>query len=125
MRRGQVFALIGIGVLAGGLATAVAVLLPWLPSPASAEAHRIFDLFWFVTIICIVIFAIVTAALLYAVVRFRARPDDDTDGPPTHGHAGLELAQLLTLAVPVKGTSSARRAGSGTSRAANEGRRSS
>src|SRR4051794_21698569 len=101
MRRGQVFALIGIGVLAGGLATAVAVFLPWLPSPPSAEAHRIFDLFWFVTIICIVIFSIVTPALPYAVVRFRARPDDDTDGPPTHGHTGLEIAWTVVPTVLV------------------------
>ena len=43
MRRGQIFALVGIGVLAGGITTAVAVFLPWLPTPASKEAHRIFD----------------------------------------------------------------------------------
>jgi cytochrome c oxidase subunit 2 len=87
----------------------VAVLLPWLPTPASKEAHRIDNVFWFVTIICIVIFAIVVAALLYAIVRFRARPDDDTDGPPTHGHTGLEIAWTIipTLLVTAIGIYSA------------------
>jgi cytochrome c oxidase subunit II len=101
MRRGQILALVGLGVLAGGIATAVAVLLPWLPTAGSKEASRIFDVFWFVTIICIVIFAIVAAALLYAVVKFRARPDDDSDGPPTHGHTGLEIAWTIIPTVLV------------------------
>src|SRR5919108_4114184 len=109
MRRGSVASLIGIGVVAGGIAAAVALALPWLPKPASKEAHRIDDVFWFVTIICIAIFAIVVAALLYAVVRFRARPDDDTDGPPTHGHTGLEIAWTVipTLLVTAIGIYSA------------------
>ena len=72
MRRSQILTLVGIGTLAGGVAAAVAVLLPWLPTPASREAGRIDFVFWFVTVICIVIFAIVAAVLLYAVVRFRA-----------------------------------------------------
>ena len=25
-------------------------------------------------------------------MKFRARPDDDSDGPPIHGHTGLEIA---------------------------------
>ena len=109
MRRGSILALVGIGVLAGGITTAVAVFLPWLPTPASKEAHRIDAVFWFVTIICIVIFAIVAAALLYAVVRFRAAPDDDSDGPPTHGHTGLEIAWTIipTLLVTAIGIFSA------------------
>jgi cytochrome c oxidase subunit 2 len=32
------------------------------------------------------------AVILYSVVKFRARADDDTDGPPIHGHTGLEIA---------------------------------
>jgi cytochrome c oxidase subunit II len=109
MRRGSVLALLGLGLLAGGIAAAVAVLLPWLPTPASREAGRIDFVFWFVTIICIVIFAVVAAGILYAVVRFRAAPDDDSDGPPTHGHTGLEIAWTLipTLLVVAIGVVSA------------------
>src|SRR3954466_12810872 len=109
MRRGTILALVGLGVLAGGVAAAVAVLLPWLPQPASDEAGRIDFVFWFVTVICIVIFALVAAVMLYAIWKFRARPDDDSDGPPTHGHTGLEIAWTIvpTLLVTAIGIVSA------------------
>src|SRR3569833_1262825 len=95
MRRGTILTLLGLGTLAGGVAAAVALLLPWLPEPASREAGRIDFVFWFVTVICIVIFALVAAVMLYSIWKFRARPDDDSDGPPTHGHTGLEIAWLF------------------------------
>src|SRR5436189_5424052 len=101
MRRGSIASLIGIGVVAGGIATAVAVALPWLPTPASREAGRIDFVFWFVVVICIVIFAAVVAMLLYAVINFRAQPDDDSDGPPIHGHTGLEITWTLIPTVLV------------------------
>ncbi len=93
--------LVLIGVVAGGAATAVALLVPWLPKPASVEAGRIDDVFWFVIGICIAIFAIVVAIILYSVIHFRARPDDDTDGPPIHGHTGLEIVWTLVPTVLV------------------------
>ena len=49
-------------------------------------------MFWFITAICIGIFAVVAAITMYAVVKFRAKPDDDSDGPPVHGHTGIEIA---------------------------------
>jgi len=109
VRRSQILTLVGLGTVAGGIAAAVAYLLPWLPQPASREAGRIDFVFWFVTIICIVIFGIVAAALLYSVVKFRAAPDDDSDGPPTHGHTGLEIWWTLipTLLVTAIGVVSA------------------
>jgi cytochrome c oxidase subunit II len=54
-----------------------------------------------VIVICIAIFAIVVAVLLYSVWRFRAAPDDDTDGPPIHGHTGLEIIWTLIPTVLV------------------------
>ena len=101
MRRGSIASLLGIGVVAGGIAAAVAVAFPWLPTPASREASRIDFVFWFVIIICIVIFAIVVAVILYSVVVFRAAPDDDSDGPPIHGHTGLEIVWTLVPTVLV------------------------
>ena len=64
----------------------------WLPPTASEQADRIDFVFWYVTAICIVIYAIVIAALVYSAWKFRAAPDDDADGPPIHGHTGLEVA---------------------------------
>src|SRR5437762_3322055 len=91
MRRGSIASLLGIGIVVGGIAAWVALAFPWLPKPASNEASRIDSLFWFVIVICIVIFALVAAALLYSVARFRAAPDDMSDGPSIHGHTGLEI----------------------------------
>jgi cytochrome c oxidase subunit II len=45
-----------------------------------------------VTGICIFVFAIVAAVTVMAVWKFRAKPEDDSDGPPIHGHTGLEIA---------------------------------
>jgi cytochrome c oxidase subunit 2 len=101
MRRGPILALLGIGTVAGAIATAVALFLPWLPHPASDERNRIDFVTWFTVGICIMIFAIVAAVLLYAVVRFRAAPDDDSDGPPIHGHTGLEIVWTLIPTVLV------------------------
>jgi cytochrome c oxidase subunit 2 len=101
MRRGSLLTLVGIGVVAGGIAAAVALLLPWLPTPASREAGRIAFVTWFVVVICIVIFSIVAATLIYSVVRFRAAPDDLSDGPPIHGHTGLEIVWTLVPTVLV------------------------
>ncbi len=92
MRRGSLVALLGIGLIAGGVATAVALVPTWLPVDASRQAGRIDFVFWFVIAICIALFAIVAAAIIYSVLRFQARPDDLEDGPPIHGHTGLEIA---------------------------------
>ena len=92
MRRGSIVALLGIGLIAGGVATAVALVPTWLPVDASREAGRIDFVFWFVIAICIAIFSLVAAVMIYAVLRFRAQEDDFEDGPPIHGHTGLEIA---------------------------------
>jgi len=109
MRRGSIASLLGIGVVAGGIAAAVALVFPWLPKPASREAGRIDFEFWFVVTICIVIFAIVAAVILYSLWRFRAAPDDDSDGPPIHGHTGLEIVWTIipTILVTAIGITSA------------------
>jgi cytochrome c oxidase subunit 2 len=91
VRRGSIVQLVVLGVLFGAGAAAVALLIPWLPDPASEQADRIDFVFWFVTAICITIFALVSAVIVYSILHFRARPGDDEDGPPTHGSTGLEI----------------------------------
>ena len=79
---------LGLAVIAGGVATAVALVPTWLPQDASREArpHRLH--FWFVIAICIAIFAIVAAVMIYAVIRFRVPDDDFEDGPRSTGTRG-------------------------------------
>jgi len=73
----------------------VALVPTWLPEDASQQAGRIAFTFWFVIAICIFIFAIVAAVMVYAVVKFRVREDDFEDGPPIHGHTGLEITWTI------------------------------
>ncbi len=91
MRRGSIAQLVAIGIVCGGGAALVAILIPWLPDPASRQAGRIDFVFWFVTVICIAIFALVAAVIIYSVLKFRAQPGEDMDGPPIHGNTGLEI----------------------------------
>jgi cytochrome c oxidase subunit 2 len=92
VRRGSIVQLVAIGAVCGAGAALVALLIPWLPHAASKQAGRIDFVFWFVTAICIGIFALVAAVIIYSIVKFRAAPDDDSDGAPIHGHTGLEIA---------------------------------
>jgi cytochrome c oxidase subunit 2 len=80
-----------IAAVIAAAVTAVAVAIPWLPVSASKERERIDLTYWLATGIAIMIFSVVAAAILYSVWKFRVHPDDDSDGPPIHGHTGLEI----------------------------------
>jgi len=80
-----------VALLLAAIATAVAIFVPWLPDNASKEGERIDFVFWFVTAICIAIFSVVASLSVYSLIKFRAKPDDDSDGPPVHGHTGIEI----------------------------------
>jgi cytochrome c oxidase subunit II len=92
---------VAIGLLVGAVTAAIALLIPWLPDQASEEADWIDFVFWFTTVICIMIFALVAAVTIYSVIKFRVRPDDDSDGPPIHGHTGLEIVWTAVPAILV------------------------
>jgi cytochrome c oxidase subunit II len=91
VRRGAIVRLVVLGIMLGLGATAVAIFIPWLPDSASDQAEEIDFVFWFVTAICIAVFAVVASVAVYSVLKFRAPPDDDSDGLPIHGHTGIEI----------------------------------
>ena len=95
MRRGAIVRLVVLGIVLGLGATAVAIFIPWLPDSASDQAEEIDFVFWFVTAICIAVFAVVASVAVYSVLKFRAPPDDDSDGLPIHGHTGIEIAWTI------------------------------
>jgi cytochrome c oxidase subunit 2 len=82
-------------LVAAGAVTLVAVLIKWLPTSASKQMDRITFVYWFATVICIAIFSVVVGVIVYSVLHFRAQPDDDSDGPPIHGHTGVEIVWTL------------------------------
>jgi cytochrome c oxidase subunit 2 len=91
VRRGAIVRLVVLGIVLGLGATAVAIFIPWLPDSASDQAEEIDFVFWFVTAICIAVFSVVASIAVYSVLKFRAPPDDDSDGLPIHGHTGIEI----------------------------------
>jgi cytochrome c oxidase subunit 2 len=95
VRVGSIVRLVLVGCAMAGIAVAVALGFHWLPTEASRESGRIHFVFWFVTGICIAIFALVSSVIIVSVLKFRARPDDEEDGPPIHGHTGLEIVWTL------------------------------
>jgi cytochrome c oxidase subunit 2 len=106
VRRASFLQLGLLAVIAAAICTAVAILVPWLPVEGSKEAGRIAFTYWFMTGISIFVFAGVAAVLVYAAWKFRVKDDDLSDGPPVHGHSGLEIAWtvgpfLLVTAVAV------------------------
>jgi cytochrome c oxidase subunit 2 len=95
--RRSIVQLVAIGIVIAFLLTLVAVLFKWLPTSASEEFDRIQAIFWFATIVSIIIFSLVAAVVVFSVWKWRVPLDDDSDGPPIHGHTGLEI---LWTAVP-------------------------
>jgi cytochrome c oxidase subunit II len=98
--------LVAIGVVIGVALTLVALLFQWLPTSASEEFDRIQALYWFATVISIVIFSLVGAVIIFSVWKWRVPLDDDADGPPIHGHTGLEIVwtavpALLVIAIGI------------------------
>jgi cytochrome c oxidase subunit 2 len=106
VRRGSIVQLVLFALIAIGAAGALALVPAWLPTTASEQADRIDFVFWFVTWICVVIFAIVSAVLAYVILKFRRQPDDDSDGPPIHGNTTLEITwtaipTVLVIAIAI------------------------
>jgi cytochrome c oxidase subunit 2 len=93
--------MVAIAAVAAVVTTLVAVLIRWLPESASEQMDRITFAYWWATIISIGIFSLVAGVSVYSVWAFRVKPDDDTDGPPIHGHTGLEIAWTVVPALLV------------------------
>ena len=80
-----------IGLIAGAIATAVALAIPWLPTPASREAGRIDFVYWFATVICSSSSRSSRRCSSTRSSKFRAEPGDESDGPPIHGNTTIEI----------------------------------
>lgn len=78
------------------VATAFTILgIDWMPAATAEQADRVDTLLWFLVISSAVIFVGVTTVLVYAMWAFRAKPGDESDGPPYHGNTKLEIAWTI------------------------------
>lgn len=74
---------------------------PFMPIAASAEAAATDSLFNLMIMIGTIIFLIVEGALVYSILKFRRKPNDETDGPNQHGSVVLEVTWTVIPAVIV------------------------
>jgi cytochrome c oxidase subunit 2 len=93
---------IGLVSVVGGFL--VGLWNPLLNNSTTTEGARVDVLFALMLGIGTTIFLIVNGALLYSVIRFRSRSDDD-EGVASHGHMGLEILWTAIPAAIVTGLS--------------------
>lgn len=72
-----------------------------MPVQASAASVLVDQLFNFLIGVAVVIFLLVEGALVYAVIRFRRRAGDESEGPAIHGNNTLEVVWTLIPAIIV------------------------
>ncbi|MCE2488360.1 MAG: hypothetical protein J4G17_00095 [Anaerolineae bacterium] len=87
-------------LVVGGLIIAEATPLV-LPPAASAEAVQVDELFKILMALGGSIWLLVQGAVIYSVIRFRARPGDDSDGASIHGNSTLEFVWTLIPSITV------------------------
>ncbi|MEX0620294.1 MAG: cytochrome c oxidase subunit II [Solirubrobacterales bacterium] len=78
--------------------TIVSILMmqyDWMGDAASTAAGPIDTLMDVMIILSSFVFAIVCVALGYALVKFRVKPGDESDGLPIHGNTKLEIIWTL------------------------------
>jgi cytochrome c oxidase subunit 2 len=92
-------AVLAVVLIALGLLAADQINL--LPALAASRATEVDRLFRMLVGIATVIFLIVEGGLVYAVIRFRQRRGDESDGAGYHGNNALELVWTLIPAIVV------------------------
>jgi cytochrome c oxidase subunit II len=94
-RRPHLVPLVILSIVIGGGVIATMLLIDWIPLQASRQSERVDHLMWFVVWCCAGVFTLVAVSVLYSALRFRAKPGDESDGPPTHGNTRLEVVWTL------------------------------
>ena len=75
-----------------------------MPTVASDEAAAEDRAFVLLTVLAVPVLMLVVVGLLYSALRFRASgPDDEADGPPIHGHRGVQGAWVGLSSILVIG----------------------
>lgn len=106
MRRRSTLQLIlfTLAISAVGTVITLVVLDRYQPSVGASQAGRIDTLFVVMSLISAVVFAVVMAVVIVVVLNFRAKPGDQSDGPPVHGNTRLEVIWTLIPTLIIAGT---------------------
>ncbi|MBS1891948.1 MAG: cytochrome c oxidase subunit II [Actinobacteria bacterium] len=82
----------GAVVALAAIISAVMLSINWNGAEDSTAAPKIDDLMNIMIVLSSIVFAVVVVALAYALIAFRAKPGDESDGEPIHGNTRLEIA---------------------------------
>src|SRR4051794_5194741 len=96
--------MIACGVVASAIGIAIGLSIHWFPTDASTQADKIDTLYAVLMIASIPVFVLVATVVVGSVLLFRMRPgQENDDGPPIHGHTGLEVVWTAVPAVLIAG----------------------
>ncbi len=84
-----------VGFVASAIGVAIVLALDWFPSQAATAAKPIDLLYDVLLVVSVPIFVLVMTVAIYSVMKFRARPGDQSDGAPIHGNTKLEVIWVL------------------------------
>ncbi|MDY6780982.1 MAG: cytochrome c oxidase subunit II [Cyanobacteriota bacterium] len=80
-----------IGIAVAGISFWVGQNSNLLPEQISGQAPLVDNLFKIMLTISTALFLLVEGAIVYAMIKFRNKEGDETDGPPTEGNFSLEI----------------------------------
>jgi cytochrome c oxidase subunit 2 len=69
------------------------------PEAASEQGQEVVDLYRFFLVVAAVIFVVTAGLIAWSLIRFRARPDDDSNELPPQFHSNLKL-EITWFAIP-------------------------
>jgi cytochrome c oxidase subunit II len=106
VRRHQLAQMLIIGAIASIIGVAIALLIDWFPTQASAQADDVDTLYDVLLIASVPVFVLVEVVVLFSVWKFRMRPGEELkDGPPIHGNTRLEVIWTAIPAILMVGLS--------------------
>jgi len=94
-RPAALVALLLLALAAAGCASQVPQLYP--PHAATSQGAEVSSLYDIVFVLAVLIFLAVEGAIIYAVVRYRRKPDDIDLPPQTHGN---NLVEIIWTIIP-------------------------
>ena len=92
MTRGTYARLLGVMILLTIVSSVLMLIPDWNGMQGSAEADDIDTLLDVMIVLSCFVFSVVVVMLGYCLIKFRAKPGDESDGKPIHGNTRLEIA---------------------------------
>lgn len=106
MTRLPILKLVLATIVFGVIQSVILLQFDWFGGSASTAAGPIDTLLDVTIVISSFIFSLVCVALGYALIKWRAKPGDESDGLPIHGNTKLEIVWTLIPVAIVLGLAS-------------------